>query len=127
MRSIPGQLRLDAEPPTGDVLDQVVIGQVELDGRDGHVARGDRVQVGAGLASTAGRRTPDPEVVTTKRIFASDQFVVVLAAAQAGDLDALDVLALAGWHVDVEQDVALQALAQNASSQPRRELGRVAK
>src|SRR5262245_34634682 len=95
-------LALGLEVPGGDLLEQAVMREVDLDGRDRDKAVGHGVQVGAGLAGTAGRPAADPVVVAPKRILARDQLVAVLALAEARDLDAANGAPLERRHVDVE-------------------------
>src|SRR5438876_9307367 len=104
-----------------------MVRQVELDRRHGHVAGADGVQGGARLTGAAGWRAADPEVIAPERVLASNQLVVVLAPAEAGDLDTLDVLTPPARDGHVQQDVTFESLAQDPPRQSRGELRRVAK
>src|SRR3954447_11400723 len=81
----------DSKLPAGDLVDQLVVGQIKLNRCYGNVTRGHRMQVRARLAGAAGRAAADPEVIPSERVLAPNQLVVVLAAAKPSDLHALNV------------------------------------
>src|SRR5215475_11600390 len=77
-----------AEIPARDLVNQLVVGQIQLDRCYGNVTRRDRVQVRSRLAGPPGRAAADPEVVPPERVLATDELVVVLAPSQPRDLHA---------------------------------------
>ena len=67
-------------------------GEVEVDRRDRDPAVDDRVEVGAGTGEPGRRRAADPEVGDAARVEPLDELVLVDALAEAGDLEAVELL-----------------------------------
>src|SRR5437016_10473711 len=91
--------------PTGDLFDELVVRQVELDGRDRDVACGDGMQVGTELTRPAGWTATDPVVVAAEWILPPDQLVVVLTPSEPRDLNSANLRAATARYIHVEQHV----------------------
>ena len=69
----------------------------------------------------AGRRRPaDPEVGDAARVEPLDELVLVDPPAEAGDLEALELLGVTRRDVDVDQLAARQAVLEDVAGDRRR-------
>src|SRR5947199_9042438 len=100
--------------------DRLVVGEVEVQRRDGDAAVLHGLEVGALVVVPRRRAAADPVVGPPPRVEAFDDPLGVDALSELRDLHAAE---LADWEVHVEDDLRIALLREQMADEARRELG----